>query len=224
MQFDSVRIRVRDLDGATGAYELLLGIPASSSDGHRRLQLHRGAVELVQGPPGLDSLCFAGSGEKALAWPTHPEAFHGLHVRLGLPLAPIVPATLADAVDAIDHIVIQSPDLERAQALWRDRLGLRLALDREFPARSLRMLFFRSGGVTLEFVGTLAPSQDISGPDRLYGIAYRVGDLEACRRRLLNGGVDVSAVRPGHKPGTCVATVRSGSADVPTLLVSGAAG
>ncbi len=224
MQFDSVRIRVRDLDGATSAYELLLGIPVSSSDGHRRFQLHRGAVELAQGPPGLDSLCFAGSGEEARAWPSHPEAFHGLQVRVGLPRASVGLATLVDAVDAIDHVVIQSPDLDRARALWRDRLGLRLALEREFPARGLRILFFRSGGVTLEFVGTLVPPQDVSAPDRLYGIAYRVTDLEACRRRLLNGGVDVSAVRPGHKPGTSVATVRSGSADVPTLLVSVAAG
>jgi catechol 2,3-dioxygenase-like lactoylglutathione lyase family enzyme len=219
MRFDSVRIHVAEVDAATRAYELLLGVRASSRDAIQRLQLGRGAVELAPGKPGLHSLRFATAGDEAAAWPTETEAFHGLCVRIGPALDAAGPAASHDAVDAIDHVVIHSPDLDRARALWRDRLGLRLALDREFPARGLRMLFFRSGGVTLEFVGTLTPPADPGGPDGLYGVAYRVSDIEACRARLLHSGLDVSTIRSGHKPGTSVATVRSGTEDVPTLLL-----
>lgn len=123
-----------------------------------------------------------------------------------------------DQVHALDHVVIRSTDLERAIRLWRDRLGIRLALDREFPGRGLRMLFFRSSGVTLEFVSALGAA-DSAGADALDGLAYQVGDLAACRARLVQGGLDVSPVRDGHKRGTRVATVRSGTEGVPTLLI-----
>jgi len=109
--------------------------------------------------------------------------------------------------------------LDRAIALWRDRLGLRLALDREFPARGMRMLFFRSGGITLEFVSAIGAPADAGGPDRFYGLAYRVRDLGACRTRLQGAGIDVSEIRSGNKRGTVVATVRSGTEGVPTLLI-----
>jgi catechol 2,3-dioxygenase-like lactoylglutathione lyase family enzyme len=219
MHFDSVRIHVAELGAAARAYALLLGVRASSQHGIERFQLGRGAVELAQGEPGLHALRFATIGDEAAAWPAEDGAFHGLCVRVGPPLETDAPAASHDAVDAIDHVVVHSPDLDRARALWRDRLGLRLALDREFPARGLRMLFFRSHGVTLEFVGTLTRPVDPGGPDRLYGIAYRVVDLEACCARLLAGGIDVGTIRPGHKPGTSVATVRSGTEGVPTLLL-----
>ncbi len=219
MQFDSVRINVSDLAAATSEYERLLGRRAQIVAGASRLQLTHGAVELGLGEPGLDSLSFTGDSEWAASWATTPDAFNGLHVRARLAPAAEPAAVPPDGVTAIDHVVIHSPDLERARALWRDRLGLRLALDRAFPDRGLRMLFFRSGGVTLEFVGTLTSPADRSGPDRLWGIAYRVNDLNACCARLLRAGIDVSDIRPGHKPGTQVATVRSGTERVPTLLI-----
>jgi catechol 2,3-dioxygenase-like lactoylglutathione lyase family enzyme len=220
MQFDSVRIHVAELGMATHAYELLLGVQASSREGIRRFQLGRGAVELAHGEPRLLALGFTTAGNEAVAWPTEDGAFHGLCVRVRTLLVPGAAAASQDAVDAIDHVVIHSPDLDRACALWRDRLKLRLALDRQFPERGLRMLFFRSGGVTLEFAGTMAHPVDPRGPDRLYGIAYSVSDISACRARLLRGGLGVSTIRPGHKPGTLVATVRSGTEGVPTLLLN----
>jgi hypothetical protein len=50
-------------------------------------------------------------------------------------------------------------------------------------------------------------------------VSYRVRDLAARRERLIAAGLDVSPVRPGMRPGTSVATVRSGTGDVPTLLL-----
>jgi hypothetical protein len=95
---------------------------------------------------------------------------------------------------------------------------LRLALDRAFPERGLRLVFFRSGGITLEFATADAESSS-DGPDRFHGVSYRVPDLAARRDRLLRAGIEVSEVRTGMRPGTSVVTVRSGTAGVPTLLL-----
>ena len=37
-----------------------------------------------------------------------------------------------------------------SSALYGEQLGLRLALDKEFPERGMRLLFFRIAGVTVE--------------------------------------------------------------------------
>lgn len=218
MELDSVQIGVADLGEASPAYEMLLGVQPVRLPNGQRFQLHRGAVEIESGDPGLHSMRFAPAQEgDPVQWSA--DSFHGLRVRFDATLDLPPHAAGRDAVEAIDHVVIHSPNPQRALALWRDRLGLRLALDREFPARGLRILFFRSAGITLEFVSKLPPPPDPTGPDGFYGIAYRVRRLDACRNRLRRAGVDVSSARQGHKPGTTVATVRSGTAGVPTLLI-----
>jgi hypothetical protein len=50
-------------------------------------------------------------------------------------------------------------------------------------------------------------------------VSYRVLDVEACRARLLGEGLDVGETHDGMKPGTRVASVRSGTAGLPTLLI-----
>jgi len=122
------------------------------------------------------------------------------------------------AIAAFDHAVVLSGDLEAARALYGDALGLRLALDRRFEARRIRILFFRVGGVTVEVAGPLAGG-DATAPDRFGGLAYRVPDVAAARQRLVAAEFDVSEVRAGHKPGTRVCTVKSGTCGVPTLLI-----
>ena len=218
MRFDSVQLGSPDLASAAARYADLLGIAPVARPPHGvRFQLERGAVELEPGEPGVRSIRFALVGD---APPAGEDVCHGLTVYFDAPEHTTEPPRApAGTVTAIDHVVIHSPNLDRALQLWRDRLGVRLALDREFPGRGLRMLFFRSGGVTLEFVSPLAPSDDLSAPDRFFGIAYRVRDLAACVRRLAGIGFDVSGVRPGHKSGTTVATVRSGLDGTPTLLI-----
>lgn len=225
MELDSVQIGVGDLSEAARAYQLLLGIaPGRATGGGYRFQLQRGAVELDSGRAGLHAITFVSEPEESVTWPIESASFHGLEVRVAARGAWQRPALTADGTAmAIDHVVVHTCDLDRATALWRDRLGVRLALDREFPARGLRMCFFRSAGITLEFVSSLPPPPDRSEPDRFYGIAYRAVDLVACHRRLQHAGLDVSRIRPGHKPGTSVATVRSGTAGVPTLLIGNTA-
>ena len=125
----------------------------------------------------------------------------------------------AAAVFALDHAVVRTSDASAARALYGDRLGLRLALDREFPQWGARLLFFRVGGITVEIAAELgaAPSPDTG--DRLWGLSWRVRDADAARARLVAAGFDVSEVRTGRRPGTRVLTVRDGTHGVPTLLL-----
>lgn len=120
-----------------------------------------------------------------------------------------------DAIQSLDHIVVRSADLERAAALYGARLGLDMRLDRDVAGR--RMMFFRCGDAVVEVVHDTSVTDDV-----LWGLSWRVGDIEAAHARLA-GGFDVSEVRSGMKPGTRVFTVRSGTCGVPTLII-GAAG
>ncbi len=214
MRLDGVRIETADLDVACERYAALLGVaPSVHGSGVRRFQLARGAVELAAGEEGRGTVLFARDGDDD-AWPVDGAAYHGLAVALDAP-----PDGAGRDGVAIDHVVVLTPNPARAIALWRDRLGLRLAFDREFPDRKLRLMFFRSNGLTFEFASALPAPVDADGPDRFYGVSYRVVDLEARRTALLAGRFDVSEIRPGHKPSTRVASVRSGTAGVPTLLL-----
>jgi len=139
-----------------------------------------------------------------------------------LPPAPAT-APVEATVHALDHVVVASDDLEAARRFYGDALGLRLALDRRFEARGLRILFFRVGGVTVEVAGPLEPPATAAPADRFGGLACRVADVAAARARLVAAGWDVSPVRPGAKPGTQVCSVRAGTAGVPTLLIGPAA-
>jgi len=126
----------------------------------------------------------------------------------------------AAAVEALDHVVLRSPDPDATQRLYGESLGLRLALDRSFPERKVRLQFFRVGGVTVEVASQLADAPDATAPDRLWGLAWRVPDADAARARLLEAGFPVTPVRFGHKPGTRVCTVEQDTCGVPTLLIA----
>nr|WP_249133843.1 VOC family protein [Bradyrhizobium sp. AUGA SZCCT0177] len=129
------------------------------------------------------------------------------------------------SITAMDHVVVSTPDPERAAALYGARLGLDMALDRSHPDWG-RLMFFRCGDLIVEV--THRPGKPADGAqdklqdklrDRLRGLCWRVADIDATHARLTAAGVDVSEIRTGRKPGTRVMTVRNGTCGVPTLLV-----
>jgi catechol 2,3-dioxygenase-like lactoylglutathione lyase family enzyme len=125
---------------------------------------------------------------------------------------------LADApITSMDHVVVATTDPERAAALYGARLGLDMALDRSHPEWG-RLMFFRCGDLIVE-VAHRPGKEATSGPDKLFGISWRVADIDATRARLAASGVDVSEVRTGRRPGTRVLTVKNGTCGVPTLLI-----
>jgi catechol 2,3-dioxygenase-like lactoylglutathione lyase family enzyme len=132
---------------------------------------------------------------------------------------PLSVRTTTASITALDHVVIATADPERAAALYGARLGLDMALDRSHPDWG-RLMFFRCGDLIVEVVHR--PGKDTTADkahDRLWGLSWRVADIDATRTRLAAAGVEVSDVRAGRKPGTRVATVRSGNCGIPTLLV-----
>ena len=123
---------------------------------------------------------------------------------------PLSVRTTPGPITAMDHVVVSTPDPERAAALYGARLGLDMALDRSHPDWG-RLMFFRCGDLIVEVTHRPAkpadPPRDVRH-DRLSGICWRVADIDATHARLTEAGVDVSDVRTGRKPGTRVMTVR----------------
>ena len=125
----------------------------------------------------------------------------------------------AAAIPGLDHIVVHTPNPDRALGLYGAKLGLDLRLDRSNEAWGARQLFFRCGGAVFE-VGASLKTPVTDAPDRFGGLAWRVDDPDAAQARLATAGFDVSEVRQGRKPGTKVFTVRDAPGGVPTLMLS----
>jgi catechol 2,3-dioxygenase-like lactoylglutathione lyase family enzyme len=132
---------------------------------------------------------------------------------------PLSVRTTTASITELDHVVISTADPERAAALYGARLGLDMALDRSHPDWG-RLMFFRCGDLIVEVVHR--PGKDATvdkAHDRLWGLSWRVADIDATRARLASSGVEVSEVRAGREPGTRVLTVRNSTCGIPTLLV-----
>lgn len=131
--------------------------------------------------------------------------------------------TVADApITGLDHVVIATDAPERAAALYGARLGLDMSLDVSRPDWGVQLMFLRCGDLVVEIVHRLNEA-NAGAPDRLWGLSWRVADVDATRSRLASSGLDVSEVRTGRRPGTRVLTVRTGALGVPTLVIQPAA-
>jgi catechol 2,3-dioxygenase-like lactoylglutathione lyase family enzyme len=202
--------------------------PAGDGDTARRLRTTLEAGE------GLKSLVFAAAsiesahrryerlglepaaiapGPTVRSFRLNTQRTHGVRVFILERYETLTPAPKAEAsVLGLDHVVIRTPDMERAAALYGARLGLDMRLDRE--VRGHRLMFFRCGDAILEIAHDPARHTDL-----VWGLSWRVADADATRDRLAGAGVDVSEVRQGMKPGTRVFTVRDGTCNVPTLMI-----
>jgi catechol 2,3-dioxygenase-like lactoylglutathione lyase family enzyme len=126
-------------------------------------------------------------------------------------------ATAPAPVIGLDHVVVSTEDSERAAALYGARLGLDMALDRTHQDCG-QLMFFRCGDLNVEVVRRPVAGGDATR-DKLWGLSWRVGDIDTARTRLIDAGVEVSEVRIGRKPGTRVMSIRSGTCGVQTLFL-----
>ncbi len=124
------------------------------------------------------------------------------------------------SVSGLDHLVINTPNPERAVANYGARLGFRFALDRTAEQWNVRFLFFRIGGLTLEIIHRLNEDHDPQADDYIWGLTWETDDLEAAHNRLTREGFDISEIREGRKENTRVFTVRNGTQGVPTLFIA----
>ena len=122
-----------------------------------------------------------------------------------------------NGIFAIDHIVLMSNDLDSCLTEFgMDGIGIRLALDKTESAWGGRMLFFRTGKLTVEIIQNINISEE---KDCFWGIAYQCLDISATLANLNNMGVRYSPIREGRKNGTLVSTIKSHNLGLPTLLL-----
>lgn len=128
------------------------------------------------------------------------------------------PAGADGAVAGLDHVVVRTPDPDRAIALFAGRLGLDMRLDRSFPDWGRRLIFFRCGDLVVEVAHDLTAGTGC-GADSLWGLSWRIPGLEAAHARLAAQGMDLSDIRTGRRPGTRVFTTRNPALGVPTIAI-----
>ena len=119
-------------------------------------------------------------------------------------------------VNKLDHVVIQTNDADGFIDIYRDIYNIRLALDKYVEAWESRMLFFRINKTTIEVI----EKQDGEDPtDKLWGLSWQVDSIEEAHNRLKNQGVEVTPIKKGIKDNTLVATIKSHTNNIPTLLI-----
>ena len=120
------------------------------------------------------------------------------------------------SIDKLDHVVVNTNDANGFIDIYRDTFNIRLALDRVIEHWKTRMLFFRLNKTTIEVV---EQKHDDENPDKLWGLAWEVESIKDARERLTNDGIEITEVKKGIKENTLVATIKSHTNNVPTLLI-----
>ena len=120
------------------------------------------------------------------------------------------------AINRLDHLVINTNDADGFIEIYKDTFGIRLALDKYIEHWNKRMLFFRLNQTTLEVV---EKKDDLAPHDSLWGLAWNVAEIDEAHKRLSSAGVDISSIKDGIKENTRVATIKSHTHGVPTLLI-----
>ena len=121
-----------------------------------------------------------------------------------------------DSINKLDHVVINTNNADSFIETYRDVFKIRLALDKTIEHWNSRMLFFRLNKTTIEVVER--PNNE-KPKDTLWGLAWEVESIEDTHKRLVSEGVEVSDIKAGLKENTLVATVKSHTHNVPTLII-----
>ena len=120
------------------------------------------------------------------------------------------------SINKLDHVVINTNDADGFINIYQDIFNIRLALDRIIEHWKSRMLFFRLNKTTIEVI----EKKDLKDPnDSLWGLAWEVESIKDAHERLLSKGVQVTEIKKGLKENTLVATIKSHTHNVPTLLI-----
>ena len=119
-------------------------------------------------------------------------------------------------VNKLDHVVIQTNDADGFIDIYRDIYNIRLALDKYVEAWESRMLFFRINKTTIEVIEKQNGEETA---DKLWGLSWQVDSIEEAHNRLTNQGVEVTPIKKGIKDNTLVATIKSHTSNIPTLLI-----
>jgi len=124
--------------------------------------------------------------------------------------APVEPATHANGVTGLDHVVLFSSDGPRTAAAITQAAGLDVRRIREAGTDGARMRqwFFRLGAVILELV---APDEGDGRPTAFFGLAMNVDDIDALPGLY---GEQVTTPKDAVQPGRRIASLRHRALDI----------
>ena len=122
----------------------------------------------------------------------------------------------ASSINKLDHVVINTNDADGFINVYQDVFKIRLALDKFIEHWKKRMLFFRLNKTTIEVIES---KDEEPANDKLWGLAWEVRNIEDAYQRLIKEGVNITPVQKGIKENTLVATIKSHTHNVPTLLI-----
>mgnify|MGYP001172395461 FL=1 len=122
----------------------------------------------------------------------------------------------ASSINKLDHVVINTNDADGFINVYQDVFKIRLALDKFIEHWKKRMLFFRLNKTTIEVIES---KDEEPANDKLWGLAWEVKNIEDAYQRLIKEGVNITPVQKGIKENTLVATIKSHTHNVPTLLI-----
>ena len=122
----------------------------------------------------------------------------------------------ASCINKLDHVVINTNDADGFINVYQDVFKIRLALDKFIEHWKKRMLFFRLNKTTIEVIEN---KDEEPANDKLWGLAWEVKNIEDAYQRLIKEGVNITPVQKGIKENTLVATIKSHTHNVPTLLI-----
>ena len=129
---------------------------------------------------------------------------------------PIVDRFESSMVNKLDHVVINTNDADGFINVYKDAFNIRLALDKFVDEWKSRMLFFRLNKTTIEVI---EKKNDEEPKDSLWGLSWEVDNIEEAHKRLKKAGVEITPIKKGIKENTMVATIKSHTHNVPTLLI-----
>ena len=131
-------------------------------------------------------------------------------------ILPIADKFAPSMINKLDHVVINTNDADGFIEVYKDVFNIRLALDKFVDEWKSRMLFFRLNKTTIEVI----EKKNDEGPkDSLWGLSWEVDNIEEAHKRLEKEGVEISSIKKGIKENTMVATIKSHTHNVPTLLI-----
>ena len=119
-------------------------------------------------------------------------------------------------INKLDHVVINTNDADGLIRVYKDIFNIRLALDKVIEHWKSRMLFFRVNKTTIEVI---EKKDEGDSKDSLWGHAWEVDSIDKAHKRLTKEGVEMSSIKEGLKENTLVATIKSHTHNVPTLLI-----
>ena len=129
---------------------------------------------------------------------------------------PIVDKFEPSMVNKLDHVVINTNDADGFINVYKDTFNIRLALDKFVDEWKSRMLFFRFNKTTIEVIEKKNGDEP---KDSLWGLSWEVDNIEEAHKRLEKARVEITPIKKGIKENTMVATIKSHTHNVPTLLI-----